>query len=288
MSVTFSYPYIFNTIDSFFSFVDAVSSPDIEIFDYSSMIIDPDLAEIAKEYIKQWCISDSISNYLLKDSIKLWQNSSEFPTLETLINYYFNHPCDCCLTLQDDHHKHLIQLSLVNLGMQPSCMFTTGFKIFLSENNNRLPTFTEVNSVLERAFSERDINFEDYFNNKVDVGTENLEHMPAIVNNNDEEYDCSLCMEKISKGQSYYKLTPCGHTFHSLDADCIDSTIITWLEKNHTCPNCRKDVIIEAPSSDIKNEKDNKNDTSNNKIIELDSKDDDNDFDEMYLCNHDD
>ena len=47
---------------------------------------------------------------------------------------------------------------------------------------------------------------------------------------------CSVCQEDFALGEMA-TLLPCGHLFHG-------KCIVQWLEKNRTCPLCRKEVCV--------------------------------------------
>tara|TARA_B100000519_G_scaffold199711_1_gene211484 strand:- start:532 stop:984 length:453 start_codon:yes stop_codon:yes gene_type:complete len=50
--------------------------------------------------------------------------------------------------------------------------------------------------------------------------------------------DCTICQDKIKKGDQFRRL-PCGVTVnHCFHKDCIDP----WLKNNSTCPNCRSNL----------------------------------------------
>ena len=50
--------------------------------------------------------------------------------------------------------------------------------------------------------------------------------------------ECTICQDKIKKGDQFRRL-PCGITVnHCFHRDCIDP----WLANNTTCPNCRSDL----------------------------------------------
>jgi len=44
-------------------------------------------------------------------------------------------------------------------------------------------------------------------------------------------YTCAICMRELAGGAPERKMK-CGHVFHRV---CVDA----WLEKHHTCPECR-------------------------------------------------
>lgn len=45
--------------------------------------------------------------------------------------------------------------------------------------------------------------------------------------------ECAICQEALEAGQTALKLPDCGHVYH-------DQCVRSWLEKQHTCPLCRK------------------------------------------------
>ena len=50
--------------------------------------------------------------------------------------------------------------------------------------------------------------------------------------------ECSICQDRIKKGQMICRL-PCQDTVsHAFHRDCVKP----WLEKNNTCPNCRSKI----------------------------------------------
>jgi len=56
------------------------------------------------------------------------------------------------------------------------------------------------------------------------------------------ECECSICQEEIEEGAIVIKL-PCRHHYHK---DCV----MGWLEKNNTCPLCRKSMPV-ATSAEL-------------------------------------
>lgn len=204
---------------------------------------DPDLVNIAEVYIKDWCLAENIPFLLSNIAINIWrQNNENFPSLDQIVEYINRSPCECSMDMNNEDRKALIRIYLIKNGNIPSCDFTIVFKAYVQEHN-AIPTYDTVESILNRLNNIMESN---YFEEKVKVGTKNIEHIPVFTCN--DEYDCSLCIDKITKGQTYHKLQPCGHYFHANGDDCIDSTVVKWLTDNHTCPNCRKDVHINEPS----------------------------------------
>lgn len=52
----------------------------------------------------------------------------------------------------------------------------------------------------------------------------------------DDNHECTICIASIKKG-SIIRLLSCTHKFHY---KCIDE----WVDKNTTCPTCRKDIYV--------------------------------------------
>lgn len=52
--------------------------------------------------------------------------------------------------------------------------------------------------------------------------------------------ECAICQDGFEEGQSVLKLPECGHAYHEL---CV----LSWLEKQHTCPLCRKQMPKQTP-----------------------------------------
>lgn len=207
---------------------------------------DPDIIDIAETYIREWCRSEHIPFVLLRTAINIWRrNNSIFPGLNELVDFFNQNPCECSSDMTEEDRKSMIRICLVRSGNFPPCDFTIAFKMYLREYN-AIPTYETVMSIINRMNTLLE---SSYFDEKVKVGTKNIEHLPTFTCKKDNEYDCSLCMDKISEGQLYHKLEPCGHHFHATESECIDSTIVKWLTENHTCPNCRKDVVIKEPES---------------------------------------
>ena len=55
---------------------------------------------------------------------------------------------------------------------------------------------------------------------------------PISLKLKDVNDECSICQESMKEGESILKLPGCGHAYH-------DSCVLSWLEKQHTCPLCR-------------------------------------------------
>lgn len=59
--------------------------------------------------------------------------------------------------------------------------------------------------------------------------------------NEPENIYCVVCMSDLESDE-LVRVLPCNHLFH---ASCIDE----WLRRNRTCPMCRRDVTVAAPSA---------------------------------------
>lgn len=58
------------------------------------------------------------------------------------------------------------------------------------------------------------------------------ERLPAAAVAYENSEYCAICLNDICRGDSYRKLSECGHSFH---CKCIDA----WLQSHSTCPLCR-------------------------------------------------
>ena len=77
-------------------------------------------------------------------------------------------------------------------------------------------------------------NEEKKINNLINSG-KGQEITPTILNNNEIENPCMICLENMVSGDEVYFL-PCFHCFHK---SCIKS----WLEKKEACPKCNLKLI---------------------------------------------
>ncbi|KAG9439780.1 hypothetical protein H6P81_019945 [Aristolochia fimbriata] len=59
-----------------------------------------------------------------------------------------------------------------------------------------------------------------------------LDKLPVTVAGDEKDWECSVCLESIEKGQKTRVLPLCKHSFH---APCVDR----WLAGNAVCPICR-------------------------------------------------
>ena len=71
-----------------------------------------------------------------------------------------------------------------------------------------------------------------------------IEALPEVLlNETIEEYECPVCMEKMSTNDIVRTL-PC---FHRLHRDCIDK----WLEYKKTCPICKTSIVDNEHNSQV-------------------------------------
>ena len=120
----------------------------------------------------------------------------------------------------------------------------------MNNNTTSLPPFTvNTNTGLFSIFSSIIGNNTDTHNGVSEEFKNNLEEFTA-----DEEFiknkkQCSICLDEFKLGDKCIKL-PCSeeenHVFHSGDEVC--SGIKPWLERNNTCPMCRKEFPNDNPS----------------------------------------
>lgn len=68
----------------------------------------------------------------------------------------------------------------------------------------------------------------------------------TVDENYSEENCCVVCLNDVIGGEDCRKLPKCGHVFH---VECVD----TWLERNWTCPICRRQVTDDLPKKQGEN-----------------------------------
>lgn len=85
----------------------------------------------------------------------------------------------------------------------------------------------------------------NYFNNKIKYTKQSIHCIKNILKihtdeeNNKSDIICSICLEQINYlTPNTIKLT-CGHLFHEINMECCRG-INLWLEKNNSCPECRR------------------------------------------------
>lgn len=88
-----------------------------------------------------------------------------------------------------------------------------------------------VNNVLQRSFEEDKV--------KVQRCTHEFIESLATKEITNEDFTCSICMDRIGVGEKYISLPCTGapHHFHEANDSC--DGIKKWLELNNSCPICR-------------------------------------------------
>ena len=78
--------------------------------------------------------------------------------------------------------------------------------------------------------------------NDIPASSNFIDELPEhVITEEEEDKECSICLQKFTKGDICIKL-PCDdmpHYFHSGDNPDVCCGIKTWLRKSHTCPVCR-------------------------------------------------
>lgn len=89
----------------------------------------------------------------------------------------------------------------------------------------------------------------DYHTQRVSTPTENLNLLPRMKIMSPSELMCSICQTEFRTGDEVYKIPSCNHIFHMNNCLHESSNIITWLQRNNTCPNCITQVHIPDPDA---------------------------------------
>jgi hypothetical protein len=154
-----------------------------------------------------------------------------------------NKPCPCLA-----HVDYEGAIEAVHHGLKTIHTSSCGIILMIVDYKileKQLPTLDELREFSDnQAHMQRDP--DDYFlKKKHALPTLNLDNMkPQQL---EEDKMCSICQDNIEhKSQTAFKLPVCEHMFHSNAEDCLGegNCLLTWLRKNKTCPECRKEVVI--------------------------------------------
>ena len=106
--------------------------------------------------------------------------------------------------------------------------------IYNYNNNNNIIAnrlYTTILAVLDNMNDNNDENEDENHEVLTETEFEKLELINIVTNDNDIE--CSICIDKFEKGQEAIKLK-CKHLFHK---NCIKSHLLNY---NKSCPLCRE------------------------------------------------
>jgi hypothetical protein len=207
----------------------------------------PQNKELAEFEISTWCKVKNVTPMLVKLMAKLWNESltGTFPTLDDLVEYFYSRACLCVRYYSQLEQKALIRHFLINFGRLSTCPETRACMEWYYLNNQTFPNAQEmeitVSRLIQMTISPEDFHSQDALH----VPTLNLEHLKAEALGDRKDEYCALCQEEIMSSQNCFKLTPCGHIFHSESKECLGTcSIITWLNQHKQCPVCKQTVDI--------------------------------------------
>jgi len=201
--------------------------------------------------IRTWCKSKKISKALVSVIASLWDKSTTgcIPSLDDLVSYFSQRTCIHGLSLEENQRKELMRHFLVEFGTYPNCSqieIATEYYQF----HKKFPSEEEFQATLNRRVEMMMDPVEFHSKDKKLIPTANLDKIQTFVMEEKEDYpSCSLCLEDVTSGQKYFKLTPCGHVFHG--DPCLENhSVLTWLSQYRTCPTCRGNVEIVSDKKD--------------------------------------
>ncbi len=101
----------------------------------------------------------------------------------------------------------------------------------------------DIGIIINRELLNSD-NYETIYNNAIEIICEKLflERKKLKlgpykrITQKDTVHTCSICLDNFKEG-TYKRELCCGHVFHK---KCIDK----WVQKDHSCPICRKNPFI--------------------------------------------
>jgi hypothetical protein len=200
------------------------------------------IVQNSNQYIDTTIIDTTIISHI----IKLWNQSKEgiLPTLEEILEELYKNKCYCNNNYNSNHIKDLYRFYILNYKKIPDCI-TIELSIEYKLLHSRFPNEEELNEILNRRI-QFELSPEDYYQeDKINIGTKNLDKIKIHKYTEQENISCSICQNDIIKDQQYINLEPCGHKFHYNNSDCLDeASIINWLENNNKCPNCKCNINI--------------------------------------------
>ena len=231
----------YNTSNINYDFVD---QDNIDIFySYFNNLIQTEKENNPSLFI----IQDSeqyIDTTIITHIIKLWNLSKEgiLPTLEEILEELYKNKCYCTHNYNSNHIKDLYKFYILNYKKIPDCI-TIELSIEYRLLHSRFPNEEELSEILNRRI-RFELSPEDYYQeDKMNIGTNNLDKIKIDKYIEEENISCSICQNDIIKDQEYINLEPCGHKFHYNNSDCLDeASIMNWLQNNNKCPNCKCNI----------------------------------------------
>jgi len=187
-----------------------------------------------------------IDTTIITHIIKLWNKSKEgiLPTLEEILEELYKNKCYCTNNYNSNHIKDLYKFYILNYKKIPDCI-TIELSIEYKLLHSRFPSEEELSEILNRRI-QFELSPEDYYQeDKINIGTKNLDKIKIHKYKEEENISCSICQNDIIRDQEYINLEPCGHKFHYNNSDCLDeASIMNWLQNNNKCPNCKCNINI--------------------------------------------
>ena len=167
---------------------------------------------------------------------------NDSPSVELIAMYILEQkPCTCLDAL--GNAVQVLTYCLTNIGVS-SCASVGKCQEYF-DVERRFPTRAQLVEFI--ANEQRMANNPDEFfavSAPPPVPTANLGHLPTCVIATEE--GCSICQEPLVPLERAFEIPDCLHKFHM--RPCLGGVdgILTWLEKNDTCPNCKIKIKIKV------------------------------------------
>jgi hypothetical protein len=143
-------------------------------------------------------------------------------------NYYHNLINSVAEIVHLDHIRRPININNGFINNEFNNISSQLDRIDILNNSSNLNVISNEQDILNQSFEENsyttNISNERYKNK--------IKKLISIKTK--KESDCTICMEKIEKNTSVYKIS-CNHEFHK---QCLDK----WLKEKFECPTCRSSI----------------------------------------------
>jgi hypothetical protein len=166
------------------------------------------------------------------------------PSRLQIIDRVISYQCNCLRSydISEPQLRQIVNHSIFSFGIYPTCYEIILLVEYQTIQQN-LPSIEQFNT-----FMSNNINFftdpENFHNNdKIHIPTLNLDSYSRTKATSDINTSCGICQDDFKEGDTLITLEPCGHQFHSLSEECLDTaSVIDWLTNHNYCPLCKSRV----------------------------------------------
>lgn len=180
-------------------------------------------------------VHKSILNILCTEYYK--SGCDHYPNIDQIVSIICSEPCRCQSLTSLLNYQQIIRHYCITQAYIPSC-FEFEYVLLYHSQMATYPTIEELITFIDNSYSFANDPLTYYQNDKTHVPTLGIDKLP-IIKGNDDTF-CALCQDVCSSVQDCIQLKPCNHMFHSVDADCLEtSSIHNYLQQNNSCPICK-------------------------------------------------